>query len=297
MKLNLPLLFVFTFVLMANSKSYSQDQRPVLKGPYVGQNPPNLTPKAFAPSGLSKERRDHSGFFTPDLKEFYFTRRSNKDGKWSLVVFKLKNNQWHESVVGPRVGRPILTPDGKTMHLGKHYMERTEAGWSEIKSLGSHFKNFRIMRLMSSDKGTYYFDDATKSGPIRYSRLIDGKYEEPKAVNINFGDWNAHPFIAPDESYLIWDEQGENGYGKADLFISFRQKNGSWSSAINFGDTINTSASEGGATVTPDGKYLFFNRFISNENAGMHWVDAQIIETLRAKSQAKHKPSVASHKE
>lgn len=270
-------------VLTMSNKSYGHDKPTILEGPYVGQKPPGNAPKAFAPSGLSTEHRDHSGFFTPDMKTFYFTRRDNKTKKWSLITFQSEGKQWRESVVGPRVGRPILTPDGNTMHLGKRYMERTENGWSEIKSLGPLFEDFRIMRLMSSANGTYYFDEASESGPIRYSRLIDGKYEKPKAVNIDFGDWNAHPFIAPDESYLIWDEQGENGYGGADLFISFRQKDGSWGAAINFGDTINTSANEGGATVTPDGKYLFFNRFISNENAGMQWVDAQIIEILRAK--------------
>jgi hypothetical protein len=279
--------YIFSWLLLSalsmDSKGSAQEELSVLEGPYVGQKPPGTIPKAFAPSGISTERRDHSGFFTPDMTEFYFTRRSNIDKKWSLVVFKSENNQWRESVVGPRVGRPIITPDGKTMHLGKHYKQRTKAGWSELKSLGPPFKDFRIMRLMSSAKGTYYFDDGTESVPIRYSRLINGKHEKPKAVNIDFGDWNAHPFIAPDESYLIWDEQGENGYGGADLFISFRQEDGSWGASINLGDTINTSANEGGATVTPDGKYLFFNRFISNENAGMYWVDAQIIETLRPK--------------
>jgi hypothetical protein len=271
------------FIITISSKSYGHDKSPALEGPYVGQKLPGLTPKIFAPSGRSPERRDHSGFFSPDMKEFYFTRRSNTTKKWSLIVFKSKGNQWRESLVGPRVGRPIFTPDGNTMHLGKSYMERTEAGWSEIKSLGSPFNDFRIMRLMSSANGTYYFDEASESGPIRYSRLIDGQHEKPKAVNIDFGDWTAHPFIAPDESYLIWDEQGKNGNGGADLFISFRQKDGSWGAAINMGDTINTIANENGATVTPDGKYLFFNRYINNENAGMYWVDAQIIETLRPK--------------
>jgi hypothetical protein len=280
---------IFTFItlllstLVMSSKSYGHDKSPVLEGPYVGQKPPNSTPKAFAPSGLSIERRDHSGFFTPDMKEFYFTRRNNKDGKWSLMTFKLENNRWSESFVEPRVGRPIVTPDGKVMHLGKHYKERTESGWSEQKSLGSYFKDFRIMRLMSSANGTYYFDEASESGPIRYSRLIDGKHEKPKAVDIDFGDWNAHPFIAPDESYLIWDEQDEGGYGEADLYISYRQKDGSWGPSMNLGDTINTSISESGATVTPDGKYLFFNRYSNDEKAGMYWVDAQIIETLRPK--------------
>jgi len=280
-----------------SSKSYGHDDAPDLKGPYLGQKPPGSIPRMFAPSGLSTEHRDASGFFSPDMKEYYLTRRSHKEGKWSLVSFKSEDDHWHESAIVPRVGRPILTPDGKTMHLGKRFMERTQTGWSEIKSLEPAFQKFRIMRLMSSSNGTYYFDDATKSGPIQYSRLINGKREKPKAVNIKFGDWNAHPFIAPDESYLLWDEQGENGYGKSDLFISFRQTNGAWGAAINLGNTINTPNGENGAYVTPDGKYLFFNRYINEKNAGIYWVDAKIIETLRAKSQAENKRSLASNKD
>jgi len=269
--------------LSMSSKSYGDDKLTILEGAYVGQTPPGLIPKPFAPRSRSVTYRDHSGFFTPDMKEFYFTRRNHKDRKWSLRVFKSKNNRWHESVVGNRVGRPILSTDGKTMHLGKRYMVRNENEWSQIKSLGSPFEEFRIMRLMSSANGTYYFDEASESGPIRYSRLINGKREKPKALNINFGDWNAHPYIAPDESYLIWDDQGDNSYGGSDLYISFRNQDGSWGDRINMGDKINTSAPEGGATVSPDGKYLFFNRNAGPDNAGMYWVDAQIIETLRPK--------------
>jgi len=290
-------MVVLLSILVMNSKSYGHDKSAVLEGPYLGQKPPGSVPEPFAPSWLSTEHRAGSGFFTPDMKQYYFTRRSHKDGKWSLVVFKSENNRWRESLVGPRVGRPIITPDGMTMLLGKHYMERTENGWSAVKSLGPLFEDFRIMRLMSSSNGTYYFDEATESGPIRYSRLIDGKHEKPKAVKIDFGDWNAHPFIAPDESYLIWDDQRESGNGKADLYISYRQKDGTWGASINLGDTINSSASEAGAYVTPDGKYLFFSRYISEKNAGAYWVDAQIIETLRPKSQPKNKLYPASIKD
>lgn len=283
--------------MLINGKSYGHDKLQTLKGPYVGQEPPGLTPKAFAPRPRSSMYRDGSGFFSPDMKEFYFTRRYYADKKWSLISFKLKDKQWQESVIGPRVGRPIFTPDGKTMLLGKHYMERTETGWSEIKSLGSIFEGYRIMRLISAANGTYYFDEATEAGPIRYSRLIDGKYEKPKPVNINFGDWNAHPYISPDESYLIWDDQGDNNYGGADLYISFKNKDGSWGPRINMGDKINTNASENGATVSPDGKYLFFNRYVSEKNAGMYWVDAQIIENLRPKKSNQNKHSLTSTKE
>ena len=137
------------------------------------------------------------------------------------------------------------------------------------------------------------FDEVGSGGDgvIRYSRLIDGKREEPRPFGkeINTGTWNAHPLIAPDESYIMWDGERDGGYGDSDIYISFRQKDGSWGEAINLGDKINTDAEEGGASVTPDGKYFFFGRVITPEigdalaNVDIYWVDAQIIEDLRPK--------------
>lgn len=49
-----------------------QENATVLEGPYLGQQPPGLTPKAFAPGLVSSEHRDLSGFFTPDMKTFLF---------------------------------------------------------------------------------------------------------------------------------------------------------------------------------------------------------------------------------
>ncbi len=267
---------------------------PTIKNPYLGQKPPGLTPEVFAPGLISLKGWDYGGAFTPDMKEFYFIREVviNKEFVQEFVVFKYKNKQWQESVVSPRVGQPFISPDGKTMHLGRRYKERTETGWSEIKKLGAPFDTIRIMRLTASATGTYVFDEAGSDagdGVIRYSEIIDGKRQEPKPFSkaINTGKYNAHPFIAPDESYIIWDGRRESGYGHSDIYISFKQEDNSWGPGINLGDKINTSAWEAAAGVTPDGKYLFFNRNMGSdqyENVDIFWVDAQIIETLRPKN-------------
>jgi hypothetical protein len=148
-----------------------------------------------------------------------------------------------------------------------------------------------IMRLTASTKGTYVFD-AMGEGVLRYSRLIDGTREVPRLFNeeINSGTANAHPFIAADESYILWDSRRASGYGDADIYISFREQDGSWGKPINMGDKVNTERSEGGARVTPDGKYLFFGRNMGKlkptdkyDDSDIFWVDAQVIEDLRPK--------------
>jgi len=291
MKPILPSVLLLLCVLMMSSNSYGQDDVSVLEGPYLGQKPPGLTPEAFAPGIVSTEHYEYSGAFTPDMKEFYYIGSGGKYEEATFIVFQNKNNQWRETVISGWAGQPVISPDGKTMHLGRRYKERTKAGWSDVKSLEPPFKDMLIMRLSASAKGTYFFDTYDKNKPdfpIRYSRLIDGKREEPKALSkeINTGKNLNHPFIAPDESYLIWDAVREGGQGSSDIYISFRQKDGAWGKAINMGDKINTGAWEASASVSPDGKYLFFNRNMGSdkyENVDIFWVDAQIIETLRPK--------------
>ncbi len=270
-----------------------------IENSYLGQKPPGLIPEPFAPGIIVKKNWEYGGVFTPDMKEFYFLREvgdTEENKKMEFVVFEYKNKSWQERVISKRVGQPFISPDGKTMHLGRRYKERTQAGgWSALKKLDSSFQKIQIMRLTASSKGTYVFDEIGMpdgDGVIRYSRLIDGKREEPKpfGATINTGSMNAHPFIAPDESYIMWDGRRESGYGHSDIYISFKKTDGTWGEAINLGDKINTNAWEAAATVTPDGKYLFFNRNMGKvkpsdkyDNIDIFWVDAQIIETLRPK--------------
>ena len=155
--------------------------------------------------------------------------------------------------------------------------------------LDAPFNEYPIMRLTASAQGTYFFDEFKSdfTGDIRYSRLVNGKYEEAKKLHkgINSGE-SFHPFIAPDESYLIFDSYREDGYGDSDIYISYREEDGSWGMPVNLGAEINTEAWEASATVSPDNKYLFFNREMGteeNSNIDILWVDASIIEALRPK--------------
>lgn len=267
--------------------SSGPDEPLALRVPYLGQKPPGELPQAFAPGIVTTDHYEFSGVFTPDMKDFYLIRNGGKYEKPTFVVFREQDGEWLESAISPRVGQPFVAPDGKTMHLGRRYMERLEAGWSEPRVLDPPLGSMQIMRLTVSAQGTYFFDEFVPdfTGSIRYSRLVNGKREEPQLLGraIDHGK-SFHPFIAPDESYVIFDSKREGGYGDSDLYISYRQPDGAWGEPINLGNRINTAAWEASATVTPDGKYLFFNRNMGSdryENVDIFWVDASVIEALR----------------
>jgi hypothetical protein len=283
------------FFILIIKTSFSQDEFPVFKGSYLGQTTPGMMAKPFAPGIISKETWELQGVFSPGMKEFYFTldRGQHPDSTTNkfhptVIGFRQKNNIWTKYIEFPRNGEIGFSPDGKRMHMAEGYKDRIGDGWSERKSLGSMFdrKEYGIMRLSASAKGSYVFDDY-KNKVIRISRLNNGKRQEPKKMSlvVNTGTATAHPFIAPDESYLIWDSNREGGFGASDLYISFRKKDGKWGQAINMGPNVNSDKGDTYATVTPDGKYILFNRTIDRKiyNTDIYWVDAKIIETLRPK--------------
>ncbi|AXT59543.1 hypothetical protein D1816_03960 [Aquimarina sp. AD10] len=272
--------FIWLNTAFAQKNSVNDPDFPALEDRYLGQKPPGLIPELFAPGIVSTEEYvEFGGDFTPDMKEFYFSRYGGKYKKRTLFIMQYKNHKWSSA--------SVLSTDTEK------YRDQFNPGWSEMKSLDP-FKDIPIHGLSVSDKGTYYIDEYTREGDgvLRYSQLINGVREAPKPVDkvINTGKWVAHPFIAPDESYLMWDVEKEGDYG-ADIYISFRQKDGSWGAAINMGDTINTGLYDQSPRVTPDGKYLFFYKGDEKVRAdgskylvgNPYWVDAQVIENLRPK--------------
>lgn len=285
-------LLFFTVTLSANS--HSKDKPQAEGNRYFGEEPPGLTPKLFDPKIVSPEGRFDGGMFTPDMKEFYFTRKHGKYKKRAFFVIRYENNTWgQESETDIRW--PQFSADGNVMYIGKKYRERTDTGWSEPKSPGEFLNEMAHGRSVST-KGTYYFSvykkgDRTGNGSIHYSRFIDGKYENPvkMSTEINSGKYIGGIFIAPDESYLIWYMEREDGHGQSDMYISFKQKGGSWLPPINMGSIINTEMNESGAKVTHDGKYFFFSRGewkvkedgSRNYVSKIYWMDAKVIENLR----------------
>nr|WP_315171849.1 hypothetical protein [uncultured Flavobacterium sp.] len=257
---------------------------------YFGHKPPGLTPEIFVPKKSTSQDWELCNADSLNMDEFYFTYQGNDPFEPLVVVYRNEGSYYKVN----KYSFKHNPSDSNILYSRWNYIERTDSGWSKIKSLGSMFdrEDLGIMVMSVSSKGTLVFDDYKSNDGISISKIIDGKHEEPKLLGkeINSGELTAHPFIAPDESYLIWDSEREGGYGKSDIYISFRQQDGSWGSTINMGDKINSELVENGARLTPDGKYLLFERSEEKvrENGSTYWeskkywVDSKIIEQLRS---------------
>ncbi|MCP5108170.1 MAG: hypothetical protein GY950_32585, partial [bacterium] len=261
-----------------------QDDFPVLKGPYLGQKPPGLTPEIFAPGIVSTGKNEINGVFTPDGKEFYFSMFNPGKG-YTIMVMKEESEGWTKPRAAPFSGDysevdMFITHDGKQLFFiskrplkkngppSRGYqvwmMKRRDRGWGEPEYLGPQVNpGPRQLYPTVTTDGTIYFNSGIKGygkGDFFKSRYSDGKYTDPEnlgdAVNTEYDETDA--FVAPDESYVVFTSvERPDGFGSGDFYVSFR-KGDAWTKAQNMGKKINTSSSEFCPMVSPDGKYFFF---------------------------------------
>lgn len=300
-------LCVMAFCPLSNA-ILAQDDFPLLKGLYLGQKPPGKTPAVFAPGIISTEAHEGCSSFSGDGRLFLFARAgSTLDG---ILFMHQIDEIWSQPELAPfSAGKYdwdfMLAPDGRTVFISsgrpisedslpeREYRiwisEQLKTGWSEPQLLPFPVNSGQHDSYPSvTEEGTLYFFSNRAGGfgegDIYRSRQVKGQYPEIENLGapINTTYHEVDPFIAPDESYLIFCSEKPGGFGRADIYITFRKQNGAWAQPINMGDMINSPFAEYIPSVTPDGRYFFFTSNKSG-NRDIYWVDAKILESYKAK--------------
>jgi len=269
-----------------------------LQGAYLGQSPPRLEPKVFAPGIISTAGHfEFSITFSPDGKEIYFTRRKDQGGLNTMMVSRLEKDGWTAPeeasfCKGYPSNEPHITPDGQKLYFGCNRQrpgadraeygiwvtEKKDGGWEEPRYHGPG------MYVSSSRNGNLYMTDITNvagGGALCYP-FNKGQYGAPQrlAGSVNAPAEVAHAFIAPDESFIVFDSYNRPGGqgGEGDLWVCFKKPDGSWTEAFNLGDQINTPGTNFCPSLSPDGKFLFYAT-----SRDIYWVSAEAMKRLRPK--------------
>ncbi len=195
-----------------------------------------------------------------------------KHGKWqpqSVVSFS-GNPAWKDI-------DPAFSPDGKLVIFQSNRpvpgkperkgfdiwsVTRNAHGWSGPVHLGNVINTDESESSASmTNNGSIYFHKAVGgNSDLWVSRLEKGKYQTPENLGTPINTTVAsesNPYIAPDESYLIYFSTIERAPDRPDLLIS-RRENGGWGAPERIDAPINSDASE----FTPwmhDGR-LYFSR-------------------------------------
>ncbi len=283
---------------------------------YLGQKPPGMTPELFAPGVVNTEAIELNGVFSPDGREFFFTRIV--DGVFTMYRSVLEPGGWSDyQQVHPYEGDErqmavdmAFAPDGNTLYflgrgstdivpgerngLNLWSMERRGDGWTKARVVPppvstEHRESYPCVVA----DGSLYFSSNRPGGLgefdiYRAQRKADGTFAEPVNVGppINTEKSEGDTYVALDESYLIVAARRPDGLGQGDLYVSFRGEDGRWGTPHNLGAPINSDQTDFCPMVTPDGAYLFFSRrwgatWDETTEGKIYWVSAKVLDQFR----------------
>lgn len=295
------LFLISTVLLVISTAGFAQSADfPTLTGSYLDQKQPGSTPEKFAPGIVSTGEHEFSCCFSPDGREFYFARRDGKTMQTTVMVSRLLNGSWTSpEPFDPLLPEgftfePYITPDNQRLYFqtagmidGKpemmtKYIERAEEGWSEVKTPGEPFNPGKTMHISATMEGTIYTTDISGgmgSESLGMMKKVKGNYENLEKLGAPFNQTakQQHPWVAPDESYLVLTVRRPGQTPSSLLFVSFKTKDGRWSEP----EEIKLGMDAGQPFITYDGKFLFFTTGDPRVGSDIFWVSATIIDELR----------------
>ena len=302
-------LYILVVLLSLLNDCTRENEFPILKGPYLGQMPPGMTPKLFAPGIVCTEKNEGYLTFLDGGRVLVFDRwLPDSDDPDPYYVTYLKNGQWTEPRPTGHKRNPYdpdlpITSDTSTFYFASNRNPvgegEAETGWDiwMTRWNGQEFVGIRRLDEPVSSEHRDAWASVAENGNLYFMSNRPGTYGRWDIYKAEIGDGGftsvenlgplvsseyseADPAIAPDESYVLFCSTRPDGYGEMDLYVAFHKQDGSWTKPQNLGPNINTPFSDEKPYVSPDGKYIFF----SNNAAGhleIYWVDAKIIETLK----------------
>ncbi len=181
---------------------------------------------------------DYIPQISPDGKTLYFTRLGHPENEGAdkaqdIWFSELKNNNW---TTAQRMPAPLndkhpnfvstITPDGNTLLLGMKYS-----------------------------------DDGTPETGVSFSYKTRKGWSYPKpAVIQNF--FTNSPYVeyclSANKKVMLMTLDRSDGLGDNDIYVSFLQKDKTWSNPKNLGKTINTADVEMSPFLAADGETMYF---------------------------------------
>lgn len=299
--------FIFSIHILLTPFSEYLYMTTMCNGKYFGQPVPGVRAEKFAPEIISQEGRyEYALHFSPNGKEFLFTVQDGPESDSYLMHSKMIKKIWTEpqkiSLSNDRKScemEAFYSPDGKKIYFAAYdsgmdvRIWRTKNRLSKNPTgelLDSPLNEGPVFYPTSSIKNCIYYTNLSEM-KIYSASLKKGSYSVLKDEQISLG---GHPFIDPDERFMLLDGLEEDNYGKRDIYVVAKLKDGMWSAPVNLGPEVNSSYSETCPSLSHDGKYLFLSRYNEvNEISDIYWIDASIIDK-RIKEELDMKITAAS---
>ncbi len=215
------LLFGFSFAINAQQKAFVLPSEATNLGTAVNSGQTELAPVLSA-----------------DGQTLYFVRRGhpknfgneNKDDIW--MVQRLQNGQWSQAIncgapINNSVGNRVFSIDatGQTLYLSDKYRSNPSGGLAFAQRQGRFWSRPRAIEIP---------DWAPRTNRTSFTLNVNG-------------------------NVMVQSLDRAGGKGKNDLYVSFLDAQGKWTSPRPLGNSINTEEMEENPVIAYDNKTLYFS--------------------------------------
>ena len=251
----------------------------------------------YAPGTINTNMNERDAALSSDSSAFYFSVQLTRQQSTICYVTKL-NDKWMRPLVAKFSGEymdlePVFHPDGRLFFVSNRplneqdkssdfniwFVRPTDLGWSDPTPLDT----------IVNSNGNEYYPSFTANGDLYFTATLpggkgsedlwvakfnNGVYLQPENLgdSVNTANFEYNSFISRNGSFILFTSHGwGEGFGSADLFVSFRKADGNWKRPKNLGEKVNTSGFEFCPSLSPDEKTLFFTRRVNPEPEGKKW--------------------------
>jgi len=248
--------------------------------------PPAFACELLAPGIISTGLKETSAAFAPDGNTVYFVRSDASEVNDTILVSHLENGRWKTPRVASFSGRwhdsgPAQSPSGKRLYFvsnrpvhpgdapltisvgGKQYpgtnlwyVERQPDGnWGKPVHVDGTLNNGAMLYhpTVAENENIYFSAHRKDSGKfyqIYVVRPTKTGYTAPQRLDLgNVKHNRMDPSIAPNGRFLVYAGNEGDSTGSADIYIVFRQKDGSWNKPERLAGDVNSGALENSPTL------------------------------------------------
>jgi len=179
-----------------------------------------------------------------------------------------------------------IMPDGKTLYISRSgdpkyfgddkqcdiYVTRRlpDGSWSEAEHLGrpinNEANNFVVTAMPDGNQlyiqNTYKADGSSAGVGVSHTQWNGTSWNLPTTLQIeNFeslGEFSSY-YVAPDGLTMILAVRTSTSTGAQDLYVSRKRSNGTWSTPLSLGPTINTVGDDFGPFIAADNQTMIFS--------------------------------------
>jgi len=259
----------------------------------------------IGPGTVSTGLQETSVAMTPDGETLYFMRSDFGEKDDTILVSHRRNGHWSEPEVASFSGQwhdsePSLSPDGKRLYFVSNRPVQSDGAPVMAEMSGQHFAGTNLWYVERQPGGRWgkpgHVDGALNDGAMIYNPSIAANgdiwfsahregsgnayqiYVAPRTasgyaapVRVDLGDIKHNrmdPAIDPQERFLVFAGNEGDALGRADLYIAFRQPDGSWSKPEHLSAPINSASLENAPSLGPRFGELFVS---SNRRDDVHF--------------------------